>query len=142
MGLIRSFIHLDEEMFLNLYKALFIHLDEEMFLNLYKALLRPHLEYANFIWHPIKIKDITAIENVQKWATKYLLSLKGLSCEERLQKLKLPTLRYRRLRGDMIETYKLMTGKYDYEIVDMIAVQVYQLEAITWSCTKSREEST
>ena len=34
----------------------------------------------------------------------------------------------------MIETYKLMTGKYDYEIVDfmpnnMIAVQVYQLEA-------------
>ena len=46
-----------------------------------------------------------------------------MSYEERLQKLKLPTLRYRRLRGDMIETYKLMTGKYDYEIVDFMPKQ-------------------
>ena len=44
----------------------FIHLDEEMFLKLYKALVRRHLEYANVIWHPTKIKDITAIENVQR----------------------------------------------------------------------------
>ena len=70
----------------------FIHLDEEMFLNLYKALVRPHLEYKNVIWHPTKIKDITAIEIVQRQATKYLSALKDLSCEERLQKLKLPIL--------------------------------------------------
>ena len=42
----------------------FIHLNEEMFLKFYKTPVSPHLEYANFIWHPIKIKDITAIENV------------------------------------------------------------------------------
>ena len=47
-----------------LIKRSFVHLDDEMFLNLYKALVRPHLEYANVIWHPTKIKDITAIENV------------------------------------------------------------------------------
>ncbi|XP_076047673.1 uncharacterized protein LOC143029119 [Oratosquilla oratoria] len=39
--------------------------------------------------------------------------LKGLSYEERLRRLNLPTLAYRRARGDMIETYKILTGKYD-----------------------------
>ena len=42
--------------------------------------------------------------------------------EERLQKLKLPTLQYRRL-GHMIKTYKLTTGKYDCEIVDFMPKQ-------------------
>ena len=51
---------------MGLIRRSFIHLDEEMFLKLYKALVRPHLEYANVIWHPTKIKDITAIENVQR----------------------------------------------------------------------------
>ena len=32
---------------------------------------------------------------------------------DRLRKFKLPTLTYRRARGDMIETYKLLSGKYD-----------------------------
>ena len=35
---------------------------------------------------------------------------------ERLQKLKLPTLAYRRVRGDMIELYKILSGKYDPEV--------------------------
>ena len=69
---------------MGLIRRSFIHLDKEMFLNLYKTLVRPHLEYANLIWHPTKIKDITPIENVQRQATKYLPSLKDLSYEERL----------------------------------------------------------
>ena len=36
-----------------------------------------------------------------------------ISYPDRLRKLKLPTLTYRRARGDMIETYKLLSGKYD-----------------------------
>jgi len=37
---------------------------------------------------------------------------------DRLKQLKLPTLTYRRSRGDMIETvtYKLLTGKYDQQV--------------------------
>ena len=31
--------------------------------------------------------------------------------------LKLPTLKFRRIRGDMIEVYKILTGKYDAQIV-------------------------
>ena len=98
----------------------FIHMDEDMFKKLFKALVRPHLEYANSVWHPTKIKDITAIENVQRRATKYLPTPKNLTYEERLQKLDLPTLQFRRLRGDLIETYKLMTGKYDETVCNIM----------------------
>jgi len=35
---------------------------------------------------------------------------------ERLIKLGLPTLIYRRSRGDMTETYKLLSGKYDSQV--------------------------
>ena len=33
--------------------------------------------------------------------------------EERLRYLNLPTLKYRRIRGDMIEVYKMFSGRYD-----------------------------
>jgi len=46
-------------------------------------------------------------------ATKLVLTIKHLTYKERLVQLKLPTLRYRRLRGDMIEVFKILTGKYD-----------------------------
>jgi hypothetical protein len=39
--------------------------------------------------------------------------MKNLSYEEHLRKLELPTLSYRRLRGDMIEVYKIIQGHYD-----------------------------
>ena len=37
------------------------------------------------------------------------MKLKHLKYKERLERLKLPTLRYRRTRGDMIEVYKILT---------------------------------
>ena len=42
-----------------------------------------------------------------------LPGLASLSYEDRLKVLKLPTLRFRRLRGDLIEVYKILTGIYD-----------------------------
>ena len=49
---------------MGLIRRSFIHMDEDIFKKLFKAPVRPHLEYANSIWYPTKIKDITAIENV------------------------------------------------------------------------------
>jgi hypothetical protein len=48
-------------------------------------------------------------------ASKQIPGLSSLSYmyEDRLRKLKLPTLAYKRSRGDMIELYKILTGKYD-----------------------------
>ena len=46
-------------------------------------------------------------------ATKLVRKIKHLSYSERLRKLKLPTLKFRRVRGDMIEVYKVVSGTYD-----------------------------
>ena len=100
---------------MGMIRRAFTHLDNDTFLCLFKAFVRPQLEYANAAWSPYKVKDITAIENVQRRATKQVPGLRDLSYEERLKQLKLPTLVYRRARGDMIETYKIMCD-YNVEI--------------------------
>ena len=50
-------------------------------------------------------------------------TLKDLSYEDRLRKLQLLTLRYRRLRGDMIEVFKILKGKYDKTVTDFLQLQ-------------------
>ena len=55
-------------------------------------------------------KDKIAIENVQRRATRLVQSLKTLSYRERLIKLGLPTLEYRRERADLIQTFKLLNN--------------------------------
>ena len=39
---------------------------------------------------------------------------------DRLKKLKMPTLKDRRFRGDMIQTFKIITGIYDNEVTEDI----------------------
>jgi len=55
------------------------------------------------------------IEIIEKRATKLIISLKKLSYIERLKQLQLPTLKYTRLRGDMIEVFKTVHNYYDSE---------------------------
>ncbi len=105
---------------MGLIRRSYDYLDEENFVLLFKALVRPHLEYANAVWAPYKVKDIDIIENVQRRATKAIPSLKHLNYEERLKRLGLPTLVYRRKRGDMIELYKITSGIYDSSVCTFI----------------------
>ena len=86
---------------LYLIKNCFKHLDENMFLLLYKSLVRPHLEYASSAWNPITKEDIIRIEGVQRQATKLIPNLSTLNYTERMTKLELPSLYFRRLRQDI-----------------------------------------
>ena len=91
-------------------------------------------------------KQIEAIDDVQRRATQQVTRLSTLTYEERKLKLptlsyrrsrgdmklptlsyrrsrgdmKLPTLSYRRSRGDKIEMYKILTGKYDDDVSTFI----------------------
>ena len=69
--------------------------------------------YANAVWCPYKIGYIEVIEKVQKRVTKLVIQLKKLPYTERLKVLDLHTLKYRRIRGDMIEIFKIIHQKYD-----------------------------
>ena len=89
-----------------LIRRSFSHLDGEMFVKLFTAFVRPHLEYAQAVWSPHLKKLIDIIENVQIRATKLVDGLGNLEYHERLKRLNMQTLAYRRLRGDIIEIHK------------------------------------
>jgi ribonuclease P/MRP protein subunit RPP40 len=98
----------------------FKQLDKSSFILLYENLVRSSLEYANTVWSPYRSSLIEDLEKVQKRATKMVRCCKHMKYKERLMYLHLPTLKYRRLRGDMIEVYKILNGKYDPELVPLL----------------------
>ena len=77
---------------------------------LYKSLVRPHLEYGNPIWGPFYQGDIDKLEAVQRRATKMVADQNNKPYEERLKNLDLPSLTYRRKRGDIIQVFKIVNG--------------------------------
>ena len=97
---------------LGIIRRPYTHIDELSLKKLYTSLVRPHLEYGNGAWSPVFKKDAILLENVQRRATKMILALTDVPYPERLNKLCLPSLYYRRARGDTIQAYKHMTGLY------------------------------
>ena len=95
---------------LGLIRTTFSYIDEDTLPRLLTTLVRPHLEYGNIIWHPRYRIDKIQIEKMQRWTTKLIPHLRHLSHEERLQALKLPSLDFRRRRGDIIQVFKIMNG--------------------------------
>ena len=93
----------------------FRYLDPDTFIVLYTSIIRPRLEYGNCIWSPLFKRQSVAIENVQRRATRLLPSLSDLPYSNRLGFLKLPSLKYRRLRGDLIQLYKIVHGCYNVD---------------------------
>ena len=85
----------------------FSYLDGPLFKELFTTFVRPHLEYGQVIRTPHLKKHITILENVQRRAKKLVDDgFHHMSYSERLKKLNLPSLVYRRARGDMIEIFK------------------------------------
>ena len=105
---------------LGVIRRSFNNLDNKSFINLYIGLVRSHLEYCAEIWSPHLYKHIDLIENVQRRATKFLPTIKHLPYPERLRTLNLPTLTYRRQRGDMIQVYKLLNNYYNFDFNNLL----------------------
>ena len=68
---------------------------------LFTTMVRPHLEYGNVIWHP-RYRDKLEVEKVQRRATKLIPNISHLPYEDRLKVLNLPSLDFRRRRGDVM----------------------------------------
>ena len=95
----------------------FRFLNKKTFVKLYKSMVRCHLETAVSVWSPYLERDIEQMERVQKRATKMIPETKNMTYEERLRFLQLPTLVYRRQRGDVIEIWKMLNEGYDPEAI-------------------------
>jgi hypothetical protein len=106
-------------------KRTFKNVSVEAFKILYGTYIRPHLEYCAQAWCPFQIKDIEILEKVQRRATKMVRCISKLPYEDRLRRLNLFSLRYRRIRGDMIETFKILKG-----IEDVDSRQFFQLSGL------------
>ena len=104
---------------MGLIRRTFTYLEKETFTKLYKAFVRPHIEYANVIWSPHLKRQSKMIENVQRRATKILRECKNLSYEERLHYLQLHSLKGRRIRGDLIQFFKIF---HNYDDVNVHAL--------------------
>ena len=87
-------------------------------LAIYKSLVRPHLEYAVQVWNPTAThgnwQTILELENVQRTFTRMIDNIGLLRSNERLKELGLTTLLERRARGDLIETFKILSGNVQY----------------------------
>ena len=71
---------------------------------LYKTLVSPLPEYGNLVWSPYLKRDIEQFE--PELYLHYHIKRHHI----KLKILKLPSLKYRRARGDIIETYKYLHG--------------------------------
>lgn len=87
-------------------------------MNVYKSIIRPHLEYCVQVWSPAAKHGnwgiIMDIEDVQRSYTRMIDGIGLLSYKERLEILKLTTLLERRMRGDLIETFKVLNKLVNY----------------------------
>ena len=84
----------------------FHYRDSNFFMGLYKMYVRHHLELAVQAWSPWLVKDIELLEKVQRRAVNMVVGLKATSYEGKLKELGLTSLKSRRERGDMIQTWK------------------------------------
>ena len=94
------------------------NLTPKIMIPLFKSLVRPVLEYGNSVWNPFLRRHIDLLEGVQRSFTKRLVKVQKLSYEQRLRKLKLPSLEFRRFRGDLIEVYKITHNLYDSQTIN------------------------
>jgi len=87
----------------------FMYRDRITFLKLYTQYIRFQLEFAIPAWTPWTATDIEILEKVQRRAVNLISGLKGANYEE-LVELGILSLEKRRIRYDLIQTYKILSG--------------------------------
>ena len=77
---------------------------------LFIQLVRPHLDYASPIWHPITIGNISLIERIQRSASKFMVNYQDMPYKDRLVFLDLLPLAFRREMLDLNYFRKLLNS--------------------------------
>uniref|UniRef100_A0A0X3PXH1 Reverse transcriptase domain-containing protein n=1 Tax=Schistocephalus solidus TaxID=70667 RepID=A0A0X3PXH1_SCHSO len=95
---------------LHAIRRAFLDFDEDLFAKTFGTFIRPHLEYAMHAWKPWTVQDQNCLERVQRKATKMVRSQSSLPYPTRLIILNLFPLSYRQMRGDLLQTFRIVKG--------------------------------
>ena len=87
---------------------------------LYIAWVRSRLEYASVVWSPQTKRNINNLEQVQRRATRFILG-RDYSENERLSKLNLLPLQYRREINDLVFFFKCFKNIYKLNIFNYVS---------------------
>ena len=85
--------------------------DKKHYVDLYKTYVRPQMEYCSSAWSPWGVGDTELLEAVQRRAVKQVTNLSSRTYEDQLREIGLDSLVERRKRGDLIQAYKVFSGK-------------------------------
>ena len=88
----------------------FVSRDINLLIRAFITYVRPLVEYNTVFWSPSALRDIDALESIQRRFTKRLSGLKHMPYAKRLKYLNLPSLELRRIRADMYWCYKTVYG--------------------------------
>ena len=85
---------------------------KSVLLTLFKSIVLPHLDYGSQLWSPFKVKNINALEKVQRvlMFTKHIDGMHDLTYTERLKSLQIYSLQRRRDRYMVIYIWKILEG--------------------------------
>ena len=119
-------------------KRQFSYRNKETVLTLYNSLVRPLLEYAVQFWSPTLRQDVNRLEKVQARATKLVPEIRNKGYARRLEDLGLFTLEQRRLRGQLIETFKILRGISAVEPSDYFTLSVNPTRNHGWKVVPPR----
>ena len=100
---------------MGLIRRSYTHLDITSFRYLLISLVTPHLEHCVSVWYLLLTKRWRTYRkcfalNQFCWATKLIPGLYEKPYNERLAAIKVPSMRYRRILGDMILVHKSVSG--------------------------------
>ena len=91
------------------------YMDDKTFLKLYMVYVRPHLEYAETSWPPWEVGVKETLEKVRRREMGMVSNLRGRNYNAKLEEVSMLSLEERRVRGDIIATYKIISGKDKFE---------------------------
>ena len=78
------------------------------------------------VWNPFLKRQSIQIERVQRRASKLVPECKEMTYDERLRYLKIYSLKGRRIRGDLIQMYKIFQGLDEVNKDKLLPMAVYR----------------
>lgn len=94
---------------------------------IYKSYIRPILEFAGPVWHPWLTGDAALLENLQRRVTRIPFGWNRPCYQERLRMMGLSSFADRRLRGDLIVTYRALHGLFGVDMSHLYELNSNQL---------------